>query len=715
MQITVFADLSGRSATEYGTTFPGFCDWLRSLPEQLSKQCCPLVKLGSFGDQRTAADSVRHDANMLSIDGVECDYDDGHIAPDQALAILQATGLQAVVVTTPSHTPQTPRWRAYLPTSATLSPEERHALVGRVNTLFGGTLANESFTRSQAFYVGPVTGVEYQVLVSDAQGYIDQATHLPVTAPSESQGAGAGGADPLAMVTKRAQSLDQVAAALASIPNDEPDWERWNKIGMAVYVASGGSDEGMRLWDEWSQRCPGRHTDSAHKRWMHFHRSPPTNIGMGTLVQLAGGRSVTAPIPPAPSAAPVPNDMGEGLGIGSGWAYYAIPWLDAKQNGKPKATITNLRLLLEQACITTRYNLMTKEPEITIPGARFLRNNAQNNAMAVIMSLCNTVEFPTGNVPEFIVSLASEKPYHPVKLWIESRPWDGRDRLPGLIDSLDPVNRPAAEMLLPKWLASGIDAVMSSSGVSTQGCLVLQGPQNAGKTRWLKSLVGEQIDAFKEGAILNPADKDSVKQSIKYWITELGELDATFRRADISALKSFLTRKIDEFRSPFERTESTHPRQTIFAASVNPQAFLHDDTGNRRYWTIEIGSNMTADHGIDMRQVWSQIAETRRSITIWLNDDELQFLNDVNSEFETPSTVEELIRENYCLKAIRCRSLTATEILEEIGLDASRFNSRSAASAVAKVFGRSRKSNGMMVYNVPVKLTKAGKAFRRDA
>ena len=36
-----------------------------------------------------------------------------------------------------------------------------------------------------------------------------------------------------------------------------------------------------------------------------------------------------------------------------------------------------------------------------------------------------------------------------------------------------------------------------------------------------------------EGATLNPADKDSVKQAVSHWIVELGELESTFKKSDI--------------------------------------------------------------------------------------------------------------------------------------------------------------------------------------
>ena len=71
-----------------------------------------------------------------------------------------------------------------------------------------------------------------------------------------------------------------------------------------------------------------------------------------------------------------------------------------------------------------------------------------------------------------------------------------------------------------------------------------------------------------EGHLLDPTNKDSVKLAISAWITELGEIDATFRKADIAALKAFISKRVDKFRRPYAMSDSAYPRQTIFVGTV---------------------------------------------------------------------------------------------------------------------------------------------------
>ncbi len=79
-----------------------------------------------------------------------------------------------------------------------------------------------------------------------------------------------------------------VAAALAVIPNDgPPDWEHWNKVGMATWRATGSSLAGFAAWCAWSEKNLAHDPRACQERWPNYAKSPPTDIGAGTLFYLA--------------------------------------------------------------------------------------------------------------------------------------------------------------------------------------------------------------------------------------------------------------------------------------------------------------------------------------------------------------------------------------------------------------------------------------------
>jgi putative DNA primase/helicase len=116
--------------------------------------------------------------------------------------------------------------------------------------------------------------------------------------------------------------------------------------------------------------------------------------------------------------------------------------------------------------------------------------------------------------------------------------------------------------------------------------------------------------------------KDHQVQALRYPIVELGEIDSTFRKADVSALKAFLSRQMDEIREPYARAATKHLRGTCFFGTVNDVEFLNDGTGTRRYWPVYITGPINWDHGIDLQQLWAQATSWWEKGDDWFLDDD---------------------------------------------------------------------------------------------
>ena len=93
---------------------------------------------------------------------------------------------------------------------------------------------------------------------------------------------------------------------------------------------------------------------------------------------------------------------------------------------------------------------------------------------------------PATNVRDYLKLLARE--YNPVKEWMESKPWDGTNRLQAFLDTIKSTNAPLKEMLMTKWLVSCVAAACEPDGVALEGILVFHGSQGRGKTLWIKLL-----------------------------------------------------------------------------------------------------------------------------------------------------------------------------------------------------------------------------------
>ena len=85
-----------------------------------------------------------------------------------------------------------------------------------------------------------------------------------------------------------------VAAAVEKISNDDREWADWNNLLMAMWRATDGSEEGRKIGHVFSAKSKKAYTadhkydpTATNERWDHFAKSPPTEIGFGTLSFLA--------------------------------------------------------------------------------------------------------------------------------------------------------------------------------------------------------------------------------------------------------------------------------------------------------------------------------------------------------------------------------------------------------------------------------------------
>lgn len=356
------------------------------------------------------------------------------------------------------------------------------------------------------------------------------------------------------------------------------------------------------------------------------------------------------------------------------------PFPHMNSSGKPLSTIKNLEWACKILMMNVRYNIIKKEIELIIPGESYTIDNEANASRAWLVSALNQFRMPTGNVDEYLTYLGEQNLFNPVATWITSKQWDGQSRLQDVLDTVVTSgemegNEQAAKLkyvLMKKWMISAVAAAFLPNGVSAHGVLVFRSEQNLGKTHWFRSLVPKELGITADGITLDPSDRDSVKKVISNWMVELGELDSTFRKSDISALKAFLTKDEDIMRTAYARKESKFARRTVFFASVNDIKFLSDPTGNRRYWTLDV-VELNHLHGIDMQQVWAEVYEDffLKNETWFLSNDEMRMLNDSNEDYEVVDPVSDRLSSRYDWDAPEplWRWMTSSDIVTEMGYE----------------------------------------------
>ena len=250
------------------------------------------------------------------------------------------------------------------------------------------------------------------------------------------------------------------------------------------------------------------------------------------------------------------------------------------------------------------------------------------------------------SLDDVLTLVARRDEYHPMADWIDSAPWDGKDRLAELADTVK-TESTMWPTYLRKWLIQGVEAVCGWENPGTEprqlgNVLCFVGDQGAGKTRWFASLAPGFVMSEAELHLNSVGSKDHQLQVLSWPLVELSEISGSKRKSDSDALKSFLTRTTDVIRRPYARRALERPRMTIFAGTVNDVEFLQDHTGARRYWPLEAEGKINWEHGIDMQQVWAQAqAAWAGGEAYWLEKEEVEKHSIETGYFEDRGTAIE--------------------------------------------------------------------------
>lgn len=377
---------------------------------------------------------------------------------------------------------------------------------------------------------------------------------------------------------------------------------------------------------------------------------------------------------------------------------------DKNGNGRPLGTTNNVKTVLDYEDVTVRYNQMTKDPEIMVPGVSSVPDESENSNQTAAIDLLTKHGVPYARAPEQINAIAASNPYCPVRQMIESRPWDGNSRFDLFMAQIETPHYQQAHFYMRKWLIQAVAAIYLIDGLSAAGMLVLTGPQGIGKTQLIRLLASVVNDSFLEGATLDPSNKDSVMTISSHWIVELGELDATFRKADLAQLKAFITKKVDKLRRPYARKDSEFPRRSVLAGTVNDAEFLYDNTGNRRFWTVQVDA-IHINHAIDIQQLWAEVKTWYDAGETWhFNQQEQLSLHQHNSQFEAVDPVAEKILMKFDFQNMaKTTWLTATRIAELAGIESpSRSELTRVSSTVKSSNGNQfKRSAGLRLLLVP--------------
>lgn len=226
-----------------------------------------------------------------------------------------------------------------------------------------------------------------------------------------------------------------------------------------------------------------------------------------------------------------------------------------------------------------RWNTLKEQPEID-------GQLQEIDDIRLYLAIRHNIDVPKDDCCSIITYLAKQNSYSPIQEYLkECHREYGQDE--DLLDSLAEKYLGANSTLHRIYLRKTL--IAAAARAFTPGCKVdtvciFNGSQGVGKSSFWRILAGEWFD----DSFGRSSDKDERTKIHRSWILEWAELEALFRRKDISEVKSFITTQRDIIRLSYGREFKEMARPSIFVGTTNWDEFLGDSTGNRRFWVIPV-------------------------------------------------------------------------------------------------------------------------------
>lgn len=415
-------------------------------------------------------------------------------------------------------------------------------------------------------------------------------------------------------IESRTLSNEELGELLAVLdPHDFNDNESWLKLAMSCHSATQGG--GLQAFIDWSVQDSqySDHHELIRTRWESFQSD---GITAGTLYKHVIDSGNGEMVRPNANALFGEAELSQTDRALVNQAVQLSVQFDRGRDGKPKRTVGNVKIAIQNLGIIPRRNMLTQANYIE-GSTDLLQEFFPEVATAVDDDLLHGIraaitdhyhfEPSIPQVSEGLSAMALLRPWHPIKEYFSTLSWDGIDRIGGFFTRYCGSPQTEYTIAVAEVMLKAAVARVMRPGIKFDCMVILEGNQGCGKSTMVSILGGEwALEGLPQKSDLN--HKDVIQQIQGHWIVEVEEL-AVMRKSDVDSMKAFLTRTTDKARFAYAREAKEYPRQCIFIGTTNDDEYLLDSTGNRRFLPIEVGQINLPMLAEDRDQIWAQAVQ----------------------------------------------------------------------------------------------------------
>lgn len=630
VHVTFFSDYAATRCTTENLTLMELRERVLNAAAR-EKGKLPWLKLAIFGKKRTDRDSLRHDANVTQITGIELDYDIEQVSFDDAVKAVEAMGIHALLYTSASHTLDKPRWRVLAPTSESCAPELRYKLAARLNGALKSALKvetiakSESFALSQSFFYGwvcdsPKPDHRAEVVYGSC---IDQRDDLAAFeaagGPATKEGRITAGSNNTGTIdwAKVEQHIGWLKSA-ADLPAD------FSVKGKAIVGHAGNLKDLnfdlqhagtlVKPYQSWSEvslalaailKSDGRYSNEQIAAALLCDLECNQHIKNQSNKRRAIERLILrshAPPPGKVQRADMPN------------------WREQREDGSPLPSLHNARLAITALGIECSYDMFHnkllfgfKDDTTRHALEQFLGEVTDNGIIALRRMMSDTfgVDFHDKYTRDAIISLAIDHCFDPVvdMLAQAEAGWDGVERLDHMAtEYFNAEDTPLNRAFVLKTMIAAV-ARARVPGIKKDEILVLESEEGFNKSTAWRVLAGDEN--FSDESIIGKNSREVQEQLAEVWVHENADL-AGMKKAEVETVKAYASRMVDIARPAYGHFPKKQKRHSIEVGTTNSDRYLQSQTGNRRFWPLRVLKAINIEKlKRDRLQLWGEAAHNQ--------------------------------------------------------------------------------------------------------
>lgn len=595
---------------------------------------------GTFRGIRRKADAVTgRDILTLDLDNIPAG------GTDDIIRRVEALGCGYCVYSTRKHMPSAPRLRVLLPLDCTCSADEYEPCARRMAEWIGMSLADASTFEASRLMYWPSCSADAEVVYYTADKPMLSVDGLLATYADwrdyTSWPAVPGAVAPARLAARQGDPLTKtgVVGAFCRVYNIEAAMDLFlpgiydpvdtmpGRFTFTGGSTTGGAvlyDNGKFLYSHHAtDPCGGKLVNAFDLVRLHKFGDKDDEAASGTptnrlpsytaMCEMARGDGQVAKLllderwEKAQAAfGPIENSVEDD----GSWRRQ----LKTNTQGAPEKSMNNLLILLENDPVLKgrlRLNLFSGRIDLVgeLPWKRPGDAKTWSDEDAAQLRLYVEPFFgkvAKNDLLDAVAACASDQAYHPVRDYLNALTWDGKPRLENLfIEYLGAQDTPYTRAVTKKAFTAAVARVMKP-GCKYDTMLVLVGTQGRHKSTILAKMGGEWFS----DSLRTFGDKDAMETIQGTWLNEVAEMQA-LAKAEVDAVKMFLSKTNDYYRAAYGRYTADRPRQCVFFGTTNSKECLVDQTGNRRFWVVEIDcqerkKNVFQELDAERDQLWAE-------------------------------------------------------------------------------------------------------------